>query len=347
MKFRSATLIGVVALLAVSACSSDDDGAATGSGTGTEPGSTEPVVSTPDSSPETDEGAYPVTIDTKFGPVTIEEYPQRIVALGWGDAETALALDAQPVGASDWLEFGGDGVGPWAADLYDNPPEIIGTLDPSYEAIAALQPDIIFDVRSSGDEDRYALLSQIAPTVGVPEGGDSYLTSQEQQVTMIAAALGVPDEGAQLLADVEESFAGAREEHPDWDGLTVTAATRTSEGWGAYIEGGGRVEFMEALGFVQSPTIAALPVSPNGFSVDISEEQLDLLDADLIVAFPIYIETAAMTEDPLFQAIPAVADGRAVVIDGDLAAAYSLNTVLATEYALAELVPLIAEAVGG
>ena len=53
-----------------------------------------------------------------------------------------------------------------------------------------------------------------------------------------------------------------------------------------------------------------------------------------------------MTEDPLFQQVPAVADGRAVVIDGDLSAAYSLNTTLATQYAIDELVPLITEAIG-
>ena len=236
--------------------------------------------------------------------MTIEERPERIVALGWGDAETALALGAQPVGASDWLELGGEGVGPWAEGLYDEAPEIIATLEPSYEAIAALEPDLILDVRGSGDAARHDLLAQIAPTIGVPEGGDSYLTTQEQQVTMIATALGVPEEGAAQLAAIEESFAAARDEHPDWAGKPVTAATKTSEGWGAYIEGGGRVEFLEALGFVQSPTIAALPTNTTGFSVDISAEQLDLLDADLIVAFPIYIETSEMTEDPLFQRCP-------------------------------------------
>ena len=213
--------------------------------------------SSPSSASTASEGGYPATVETKFGPVTIEERPERIVALGWGDAETALALGAQPVGAADWLEFGGEGVGPWAEGLYDEAPEIIATLEPSYEAIAALEPDLILDVRGSGDAARHDLLAQIAPTIGVPEGGDSYLTTQEQQVTMIATALGVPEEGAAQLAAIEESFAAARDEHPDWAGKTVTAATKTSEGWGAYIEGGGRVEFLEALGFVQSPTIAA------------------------------------------------------------------------------------------
>ena len=53
-------------------------------------------------------GAFPVTVSTAFGDVTVEEEPTRVVALGWSDAETALALGVQPVGASDWLAFGGD-----------------------------------------------------------------------------------------------------------------------------------------------------------------------------------------------------------------------------------------------
>src|SRR5699024_8469305 len=63
------------------------------------------------------------SVDTKFGSVDVPADPQRVVALGWGDAETALALGVQPVGASDWVEFGGMGVGPWAEDLYDEAPD--------------------------------------------------------------------------------------------------------------------------------------------------------------------------------------------------------------------------------
>ncbi|MGO3363342.1 MAG: ABC transporter substrate-binding protein, partial [Corynebacterium sp.] len=128
------------------------------------------------------EGTFPQTVSTKFGDVTVDEQPTRVVALGWGDAETALELGVQPVGASDWLEFGGDGVGPWLEGAYDTSPEIIETLEPGYEEIAALDPDLILDVRSSGEQERYDRLSEIATTVGVPEGGDSYLTPREQQV---------------------------------------------------------------------------------------------------------------------------------------------------------------------
>lgn len=290
-------------------------------------------------------GTFPQTVETAFGDVTIESTPQRVVALGWGDAETALAFGVQPVGASDWLAFGGDGVGPWAEGLYESSPEIIDTLEPSYEAIAALEPDLILDVRGSGDQDRYDRLAEIATTVSVPEGGESYLTTQEQQVDMISTALGVPEEGDALLSEIEQAYTSAAEAHPEWQGKTVTAATRTSEGWGAYIEGSNRVETMERFGFVQNPTIQDIPVNSGGFSVSISSEELDAMEADLIVAFPIYIETTEITEDPQWQKLSAVKENRAVVIDGDISAAYSLGSPQAALYTVENLTPLLEDAV--
>lgn len=339
MKRTSIALTAVLtsSLIALGACSTEDGSEPEGGEGSGESAETEAQGGSGD-------GAYPVTVGTAFGDVTIEEEPTRVVALGWGDAETALALDVQPVGASDWLGFGGEGVGPWAEGMYDEAPEIIETLEPSYEAIAALQPDLILDVKSSGEQERYDRLSEIATTVGIPEGAENYLTSSDEQVEMIAAALGRSDQGEELLGEVDEAFAEAAEAHPDWEGQSVAAATRTSEGWGAYIQGSERVDFLEQLGFVQSEQIAGLETDETGFSVSISEERLDLLDADVIVAFPIFIETTEITEDPLWQEVPAVADGRAVVIDGDLSDAYSLGTTMAQQYAIDELVPMLEEA---
>ncbi|MDR1237816.1 MAG: iron-siderophore ABC transporter substrate-binding protein [Propionibacteriaceae bacterium] len=290
--------------------------------------------------------AFPATVQTKFGAVTIPQQPVRIVALGWGDAETVLALGGQPVAASDWLGFGGEGVGPWSAGLYKQAPQILGTLELSYEEVAALQPDLILDVRSSGDEERYQRLASIAPTVGVPEGGDAYLTSIEQQVELISTALGKIAEGEALIEQLNAAFTKTAADHQQWKGLTLTAATRTSESWGAYITGSDRVTFLERLGFVQNPEIAAL--KPNegalGFSVSLSSEQISLFDANLIVAFPIWIDTAEITDDPMWKQIPAVKSGHSVVIDGDLSQAYSVATVPGNLYALEHLVPLIEQA---
>ncbi|MFT3875650.1 MAG: hypothetical protein QM708_04395 [Propioniciclava sp.] len=70
-------------------------------------------------------------------------------------------------------------------------------------------------------------------------------------------------------------------------------------------------------------------------------QTLDDADADLIIAFPIFIETDKLTEDAAWKALPAVAAGRAVVIDGDIASAYSLGTTRASKYAIEQLVPKI------
>jgi iron complex transport system substrate-binding protein len=289
-------------------------------------------------------GAFPATVATEFGPVTVASKPERVVALGWGDAETALALGVQPVGASDWLAFGGDGVGPWAKGLYTKAPKIIGTLEPSYEAIAALHPDLILDTKSSGDKARYDKLKAIAPTVDVPKGGDNYLTSFSQQMTMISTVLGQKAKGQKLIARSNAQVAAVAKAHPAWKGLTVTAATKTSEGWGAYVNGSERVDQLEKLGFVQNPKIAALKANSTGFSVSISEENLGLIDSDVIVAFPIYIKESAITQDPAWKDLSAVKKNHAVVIDGDLASAYSLGTSLSRAYALKHLVPLLERA---
>lgn len=290
---------------------------------------------------EVDSGA---SVDTKFGAVEVPKDPQKVVALGWGDAETALALGVQPVGASDWVEFGGEGVGPWAEGLYDQAPEIIATMEPDFEKIAALEPDLILDTKSSGDQKRYDRLSEIAPTVGAPEGGDNYLTTMDQQVDLVAQALGKEDEGKEVLEDLDKKFADVREAHPEFDGKSVSVAAKTSEGWGAYVEGAERVQFMEQLGFKQSEKVAGL--EPEGFTATVSEERLDELDADLLVAFPIYIPDTEITDDAAFKRIPAVEAGRSLVLTEDLndvRQAFSLNSVLSASFAADKMPDLIAK----
>src|SRR3954451_1145750 len=241
-------------------------------------------------------GAFPVTVGTAFGDVTVDEEPTRVVALGWGDAETALALGVQPVGASDWLAFGGEGVGPWAAGEYDEAPEIIDTVEPSYEAIAALQPDLILDTKSPATRDRHDKLSAIAPTISQPEGVDPYLTSSADQLQMIGQALGRTDEATALQQQVDQAFTDAAAAHPEFAGTSVAVAAYSSEGFGAYVEGDSRVDFMEQLGFTLKPEIQAL--ATDSFFVSVSEEQLPLLDAGLTVAFPIYVDASQITDDP-------------------------------------------------
>jgi iron complex transport system substrate-binding protein len=292
-----------------------------------------------------DEQASPsaAKVGTKFGEVAVPAEPKRVVALGWGDAETALALGVQPIAASDWLAFGGEGVGPWAKGKYQQAPQLINTLEPQYEKIAALKPDLILDVKSSGKQDRYDTLKAIAPTVGVPTGGDAYKTNWKQQTEMIAAALGRVEQGRKLIADTEANFAQVKSQHPEFDGKTITLGARTSEGYGAYVSGTGRVDFVERLGFRNNPAVQAK--ATGDFSVPISRENLGLLNADLTVLTPIGIPAGQITDDPLYRAVPSVKAGRAVVFDDKtISSAFATDSVLSVGYALEKVVPLFANA---
>ncbi|MGY0490508.1 iron-siderophore ABC transporter substrate-binding protein [Streptomyces sp. WG-D5] len=287
-------------------------------------------------------GAFPAKVSTKFGTVTVKERPQRVVALGWGDAETALALGVQPVGASDWLAFGGDGTGPWAKGKYDESPQKIGTLEPEYEKIAALKPDLILDTKSSGDQTRYDTLSKIAPTVGVPKGGDQYKLSWKKQTEMVSQALGLADKGEKLIDDTEQEFAAAAKAHPEFKDKTITVGSRTASAWGAYVRGTGRIDFVERLGFENNPAVEKKAGS--AFSVPVSEENLQMLDADLMVMAPIGTTAKKISGDPLYQAIPAAKKGHSLVFDDkNISSAFATDSVLSVRYALKNVVPLFAD----
>ncbi|MFJ4221372.1 iron-siderophore ABC transporter substrate-binding protein [Curtobacterium luteum] len=282
------------------------------------------------------DGQFPVSITTALGTTEITTAPKRVVALGWGDAETALELGVQPVGASDWLGFGGDGVGPWLKGAYTKSPKIIQTLEPSYEDIIKLKPDLILDVKSSGDKDRYAKLSAIAPTVAVPKGGANYLTTTQQQVEMIAKALGKESEGKKLLSGLDDAYAAARKAHPEFEGKTAVVGSYSSEGFGAYASSDSRSQFMRNLGFTIPKAIDQQ--AGKQFSVQLSDENLDLLDADLTLVLPIFVDASEVTSNKLFQKVPSVEAGHDIVFqDTDVSNAFSIGTNAAIEWALDKL----------
>ncbi|MEU6841875.1 iron-siderophore ABC transporter substrate-binding protein [Streptomyces sp. NPDC046716] len=323
---RRSLLVGALALTltgTLAACGSDKDDAS-------------------DTAGSASTGSFPAKVSTKFGTVTVKQQPKRVVALGWGDAETALALGVQPVGQSDWLAFGGDGVGPWAKGKYDKSPQKIGTLEPEYEKIAALKPDLILDTKSSGDQTRYDTLSKIAPTIGVPKGGDQYKVSWEKQTTMVSQALGLADRGKKLIDGTKQEFAAAAKAHPEFKDRTITVGSRTATTWGAYVRGTGRVDFVERLGFTNNPAVEKKAGS--AFSVSVSEENLQLLDADLLVMAPIGTTAKKVGSDPLYRAIPGVKKGHSLVFDDkNISSAFATDSILSTRYALKHVVPLLAE----
>ncbi len=283
--------------------------------------------------------AFPVTVDTAFGQVTVEKAPTRVVALGWSDAETALALGVQPIGASDWLAFGGEGVGPWAKGLYEKAPTILGTQELSFEAVAALQPDLILNTRSSLDQKTHETLAKIAPTIAAPKDVIPYGTTWRQQTELVSKALGKPDKGRELIAGVEKEF----EDAATFGGKTAVVGAFFGGKYGAYVPGDGRVDFLKELGFGTKADIDSL--AKGSFYVDISTEQLGLLDADLTVIFPIGSDAGVLKADPVLNGIPSAKAGHLVILeDKALSDAFSSGSTLGVSYAIKNAVPLFAAA---
>ncbi|MTD17281.1 ABC transporter substrate-binding protein [Nakamurella sp. YIM 132087] len=360
-----AAAVAAVATLGLAACSSGSDAgtsstaattaatSAASSATSAAPSSDSATSAAGSSTSASSAASGPVTVTDQFGTVTVPELPAdaKVVALGWSDAEMALALGVVPVAVYDWQGFGeaNKGVGPWATSLFgDVTPEIItrGDQTLNYEQILALSPDLILNTRSSGDEAEYERLSEIAPTVGAPAGTAAFATAWDDQMTQVATALGKASEGETIVADVKQQIADVAAENPDFEGKTIVSASKFGDAYGAYLAGDGRFDLLADLGFVQNP--AVLDLEASGFYAAVSAEQVTAFDADVAVVVPIGFTLAETEADPLLQSLTVTKDGREIIVDpaGELSGAYSAASVLSIPVVLEQLTPQLVTAVG-
>lgn len=139
--------------------------------------------------------------------------PKKIVALGPNMLEMLLALDVRSVGYADYFPLPFSKFDrpsqqiPFLGERVTNQPINIGSADdPSLEAIARLQPDLILgDVYSNQDE--YDLLSQIAPTLLFTYAVDD---EWQEQIRSIAKALGKSEQAERVIAKHTERIAQAQ-----------------------------------------------------------------------------------------------------------------------------------------
>ena len=153
------------------------------------------------------------------------------------DAETALALGVQPVGASDWLGVRRRGrrpVGRGAATTRRRRSSRRSSPARGDRGPGA-RPDPRHPVRRHAGALRPAQRDR-ADRSGSPRASSAYQTTWQQQLELVGQALGKPDEAAELAAEVEQAFADAAAEHPEFEGTEVAVAAYTSEGFGAYVQ---------------------------------------------------------------------------------------------------------------
>ncbi|MGA9870789.1 MAG: iron-siderophore ABC transporter substrate-binding protein [Rhodococcus sp. (in: high G+C Gram-positive bacteria)] len=305
------------------------------------------------SSPEADpsdtagvSGAFPVTIEHVFGSTAVAEKPERIVALGVSDADVVFALGQVPVGNTGF-RFHETGLGPWAEGLVGDAEltRIESDSEPNLEQIAGLEPDLILGVNAGFDEEMYVKLSEIAPTVARPEGTAAYAVPRTQATNTIATALGVPEQGAELNAKSDTLIADTVAKYPQFAGKTGVAVMSYDGVYAGFLPGDGRGQFLTGLGF-QIPEAVTSRDTGDTFYVEVSAENVNLLDADVMLVLGPDENFDIVAENPAFANTTAGRNGAIVPATIDQRGAITYNSVLSIPYAIDNLAPRIADAIG-
>ncbi len=256
------------------------------------------------------------TVDTMYGTVEVpqpDDGDLTVVALGYSDAEMALALGIKPVGVYDWQGFGEEnkGVGPWATEQFgDVTPTVIVNSGAGPELRADPGPQPRPDPQHPRGQRRDGVqpARRRSPRPSTrPTGTEDFATAWDVQMKSIAAAVGQTEEGEQIISDVTGQIAAAKEANPEFAGLTVASGTKFGNAYGAYLAGDNRFDILADLGFVQNPPILELPTA--GFYATVSQENISALDADVSVFLPFGFTLAETQSDPLISSL-AVGPGR-------------------------------------
>ncbi|XTZ13427.1 ABC transporter substrate-binding protein [Micromonospora echinospora] len=194
MRTRATILVAAVAALALGAC-----------------GTTEDPAASPTASDAASSGPVTVT-DSRGKAVTLKAPATKVVALEWAEAEILASLGVMPAGVAD-----AKGYATWVTAVkLDGTVKDVGTRgEPSVDSIVALQPDLVVMADDRGG----AVVSQLEKYVPVlvtkASDAKDNIGRMRSDVTMIAQATGKTAEGEKLLADFDAAMADAKKKIAD------------------------------------------------------------------------------------------------------------------------------------
>jgi iron complex transport system substrate-binding protein len=341
MRVRPLLLLLLTGLaVAVGACGDDDDAApSTGASAGTQPAGEGP-----------DAGAFPVTLDHKYGSTTIDSAPERVVVAGLREQDALLALGVVPVATTEWYGDHPGAIFPWARDELGDAevPTVLSSNDGlQIEKIAAQRPDLILAVYSGMTEKEYTALSKIAPVVAQPRGEVDYGSSWQEETTITGKAVGRSTKAAELVAQTEKLVADAAAAHPEFEGRT---AANVSDYQGIFVYGPQdvRTRMLEDLGFVFPQALR--DAFPEEYGGQLSDEKVDAIDVDALLWFADGDRSVAkLKASGPYSRLAVRTEGRDVFIlpDDRVYEATSFPSVLSMPTLMKELVPRLAAAVDG
>ncbi|WP_054815842.1 ABC transporter substrate-binding protein [Nocardia arizonensis] len=283
-------------------------------------------------------GGESITITHARGETEVNGIPRRIVTLGNQWLDTALSLDAIPVGYIDNVAIASNATPPWQPDKLGSSKSISSIADVA-EQVAALEPDLILVDPFIADQKTYDDLSRVAPTV--PGLSKDAVSRWQDQVTTLGKILGKQDAAAKVISGVEDKVSGIVAANPGLKGKTFASTWLGSPSQLMVLtdpeDGSARV-FAE-LGMGIPRNLVDQPST--GGRLALSTERIDEVTADLLLAgySPGFDEKYRRL--PGYAELPAVKKNAVVFLTTLEITAVNQPTALSVPYILDKLNPAL------
>ncbi|MFD5800844.1 MULTISPECIES: iron-siderophore ABC transporter substrate-binding protein [unclassified Streptomyces] len=302
-------------------------------------------------------GRFPVSIKHALGTTVIPDKPKRVATVNWANDEVPLALGVVPVGMAR-ANFGdddADGVLPWTEDrlkeLGAKTPVLFDETDGiDFEAVADTRPDVILASYSGLTAQDYETLSQIAPVVAYPEA--AWATPWRDIIRLNSKAIGMADEGDELIADLEGRIGKTVAKYPQIKGKSAMFMTHVSSKdvseVGFYTTHDTRTQFFTDLGMKIPASISEPSRDTKKFVLSKSAERIDdFNDVDVVTGYGDDKGELlkALKNDPLTSKLTAVKQDSVYLLPGTTPLATAANpTPLSIPYVLDDYVKALAAA---
>jgi len=285
--------------------------------------------------------AFPITIDHKYGTLTLDKKPLRIVSVGYTDQDDMLAFDVKPLAVREWYGNQPYGIWPWAqAKLGESRPIVLDPRTLNYETIAALKPDLIIGVSSAMNKKEFTKLNAIAPTLAQPKGYEDYSIPWDVRHLTVGKVLGFEPQAKQHVAALQQKLAHIKQTHPSFKNKTAAVAFYYNKQPGAYASRDLRSQFLINLGFTIPQEIDELAGSV--FYTSFSEERLDILNVDVLIWIDDKARIESESSDIFRKRMPFYKNKREYFTGKLIAGAFSYFDYLSINYLLDEMIPGIA-----
>lgn len=280
--------------------------------------------------------AFPVTVETGYGEITLTEKPERIVVLAAQYSDILGAMDVVPVvtsispGLADadsvvaafpWLE---------GVDLGDVDDTLIGAdYAASLEAIAAYEPDLILANTWQVTEETFPRISEIAPTfTGTYYGNNDWNVLTEA----LGVLTGEEEAAVAAISGLEDTYAEVRAQFPELEGLTYYTTRYDTNGFGF-----GNGSWLDGFGMKPGER----QDNTQSSETPVSLENIDQVDSDFLSIWYWEADPATVHAHPGYAELPSVRNGL-IHESSDMAFANATNSAgpLSLAWAIDQIVPL-------